>query len=295
MRTIQSLTLSICTLTIGCAGTGETIDFHTRSRQLTAEGRVEVLEETVSWPTAETAIVICDMWDDHWCAGAAQRVGELAGPLNAMLESARERGIFIIHAPSSVVDFYEGSPQRERAREAAFAPTPAPLSEAERWGTTLCWPDPDREPGMPIDDSDMGCDCSDKCEIRDAWSRQIATIRVHADDAVTDDGQETQNLLAERGIDKVILVGVHLNMCVLGRPFGIRQMVNMEKKVLVMRDMTDTMYDHRMRPFVDHFTGTDLVVAHVEQHWCPSVSSTDLTGEPAFRFAEDGRQTSPEE
>ena len=134
MRTIQSLTLSICTLMIGCAGTGETIDFHTRSRQLTAEGCVEVLEETVSWPTAETAIVICDMWDDHWCAGAARRVGELAGPLNAMLESARERGIFIIHAPSSVVDFYEGSPQRERAREAAFAPTPAPLSEAERWG-----------------------------------------------------------------------------------------------------------------------------------------------------------------
>lgn len=290
MQTIQALILSICALTIACAGTGEMIEFHTRSRQLTAEGGARVIEETVRWPADETAIVICDMWDDHWCQGAAQRVGELAGPLNAMLEVARERGIFIIHAPSSVVDFYEGSPQRERARAAAFAPTPAPLSEAERWGTCWCWPDADREPGMPVDDSDMGCDCEDKCEIRDAWTRQIATIRIHESDAVTDDGQETQNLLAERGIDKVILVGVHLNMCVLGRPFGIRQMVNMDKQVLLVRDMTDTMYDHRMRPFVDHFTGTDLVVAHVEQHWCPSVLSTDLTGGEAFRFAADLRQ-----
>jgi len=292
MQTIQALILSTCALTIGCAGTGETIEFHTRSRQLTAEGAALVIEETVRWPADETAIVICDMWDDHWCQGAAQRVGELAGPLNAMLEAARERGIFIIHAPSSVVDFYEGSPQRERARAAAFVPTPAPLSEAERWGTTWCWPDPGREPGMPVDDSDMGCDCEVECEIRDAWSRQIATIRIKKSDAITDDGQETQNLLAERGIDKVILVGVHLNMCVLGRPFGIRQMVNMDKNVLLMRDMTDTMYDHRMRPFVDHFTGTDLVVAHVEQHWCPSVLSTDLTGGGAFRFAEDERQAS---
>ena len=29
----------------------------------------------------------------------------------------------------------------------------------------------------------------------------------------------------------------------------------------LIRDMTDTMYDHRMKPRVDHFTGTDLVVA----------------------------------
>jgi nicotinamidase-related amidase len=294
MRTIQALILSTCALAVGCAGTGETIDFHTRSRQSIADGRIEVHEETVHWRTGETAIVICDMWDDHWCGGAARRVGELAGPLNAMLESARERGIFIIHAPSSVVAFYEGSPQRERAQAAAFAPTPAPLSNAERWGTTWCWPEPDREPGMPVDDSDMGCDCDDKCEIRDAWTRQIATIRIDESDAVTDDGQETQNLLTERGIDNVILVGVHLNMCVLGRPFGIRQMVNMDKNVLLMRDMTDTMYDHRMRPFVDHFAGTDLVVAHVEQHWCASVSSTDLTGKPAFRFAEDRREDSEE-
>ena len=32
-------------------------------------------------------------------------------------------------------------------------------------------------------------------------------------------------------------------MCVLGRPFGIRQMVHLGKNVALMRDMTDTMYN----------------------------------------------------
>ena len=53
-------------------------------------------------------------------------------------------------------------------------------------------------------------------------------------------------------------------MCVLGRPFGIRQMTDLGKNVALMRDMTDTMYNPEKRPMVDHFAGTDLVVEHVE-------------------------------
>ncbi len=100
---------------------------------------------------------------------------------------------------------------------------------------------------------------------------------------------QTYNLLAERGIDNVILVGVHLNMCVLGRPFGIRQMVSVGKNVVLMRDMTDTMYDHRQKPHVSHFAGTNLVVDHVERYWCPSITSVDLVGGTPFRFAEHVR------
>jgi nicotinamidase-related amidase len=91
-------------------------------------------------------------------------------------------------------------------------------------------------------------------------------------------------LLQARGIDNVILCGVHLNMCVLGRPFGIRQMVRLGKNVVLMRDMTDTMYNPEKPPKVSHFAGTDLVVEHVEKYWCPSITSTDLTGKPAFKF-----------
>src|SRR5262249_13642986 len=152
-------------------------------------------------------------------------------------------------------------PQRKRAREAPFAPTPVPLSAAPRWGTAWCWPDAKREGVLPIDDSDMGCDCAVKCTIRDAWTRQTPAIEIADADAITDDGQEVWNLFAQRGIDNVVLCGVHLNMCVLGRPFAIRQMVRLGKTVALMRDLTDTMYNPERPPGVSHFEGTDLVVA----------------------------------
>jgi hypothetical protein len=128
-----------------------------------------------------------------------------------------------------------------------------------------------------------------KCKIREAWTRQISSIELADGDALTDHGQETYNLLAERGIDQVILMGVHLNMCVLGRPFGIRQMVKMGKQVALARDLTDTMYNHAMKPGVNHFAGTDLVIEHIEKYWCPSFTSADLTSGKPFRFREDQR------
>ena len=266
------------------------LQLHLRSRTATAQGEARVVEKTIPWEPKRTAFIICDMWDDHWCKSAARRVVEMAGPLNDVVKQARARGVFIIHAPSSVTGFYKDTPQRRRAQAAPFVRTPVPIATAERWGTAWSWTDPKHEQVLPIDDSDMGCSCTGaKCPIREAWTRQIATIELAPEDALTDNGQETWNLLAERGITNVILCGVHLNMCVLGRPFAIRQQVYLGKNVALMRDMTDTMYNPERPPGVDHFTGTDLVVAHVERDWCPSFTSSDITGQPAFRFKEDKR------
>jgi len=265
------------------------LDLTLRSRS--KEAPQKVVEAKIEWELGKTALIICDMWDDHWCESAARRVGELAGPMNKMVKAAREKGVFIIHAPSSVVSFYDETPQRKLAKAAPFAKTPFSLSAKERWGTNWCWPDPKFEGVLPIDDSDMGCSChGEKCEIQEAWTRQIKIIEIMKGDAITDNGQETWNLLTERKIENVILCGVHLNMCVLGRPFGIRQMVKLGKNVALMRDMTDTMYNPERPPGVDHFTGTDLVVQHIEQHWCPSLTSGDLVGGEAFKFKEDKRK-----
>jgi nicotinamidase-related amidase len=252
---------------------------------------VAATEHKVEWNPKKTAIIVCDMWDRHWCRSAEARVGELARPMNEMLKIARNRGVFIIHAPSTCTDFYKDTPQRKRAQAAPHTKTPIPLATTQRWGTAWNWPDGKREGVLPIDDSDMGCDCKVKCEIRSPWTRQIATIDIADDDAISDDGQETWNLLAQRKIENVILCGVHLNMCVLGRPFAIRQLVKLGKNVALIRDMTDTMYNPDHPPGVSHFEGTDRVVEHVERYWCPSFLSTDITGKPAFRFQADPRRT----
>jgi nicotinamidase-related amidase len=254
-----------------------------------ADGKVAVVEKPASWALEKTAVIVCDMWDQHWCKSAARRVSEMAGPLDAVLKKARDRGAFIIHAPSTTTDFYKGSPQRLRAQNAPYSRPPITLATSPRWGTAWCWPVGEREGVLPIDDSDMGCDCKIKCEIASPWTRQAAAIEIAEADAITDDGQETWNLLADRGIDNVILCGVHLNMCVLGRPFAIRQMTALGKNVALMRDMTDTMYNPERPPGVSHFAGTELVVEHVELYWCPSFTSTDITGAPSFRFKDDPR------
>ncbi len=66
-------------------------------------------------------------------------------------------------------------------------------------------------------------------------------------------------------------------MCVLGRPFGIRQLRKLGMNVVLVRDLTDAMYNPRRAPYVSHARGTELVVEHIEKHWCPSIVSDDLT------------------
>jgi nicotinamidase-related amidase len=272
--------LSLLSLNSQAAENMLTLNLRTRGKSPDAKPA----EKRVEWDVRKTALVICDMWDDHWCKSASRRVAEMAGPLNETVKAARARGVFIVHSPSTCVDFYKDTPQRKRAQSAPFKPTPVPVAQTPRWGTTWCWTDSNHEGVLPIDDSDMGCDCAEKCTIREAWKRQIATIEIMEQDAITDNAQEIWNLFSARGIENVILCGVHLNMCVLGRPFGIRQMTYFGKNVALMRDLTDTMYNPDRPPGVSHFGGTDLVVEHVEKFWCPTFTSHDITGSSPFLF-----------
>ena len=140
------MTHSNCRLTVlmaaistlaGCSNTDEstprtnTLSLDARVRRIETSPEATVVAEdkkSLRWDLAKTAIIICDMWDDHWCDGAARRVAEMAGPMNDVVQKAREHGILIIHAPSSTVEFYEGTVQRKRAQDAPFAATPVPLS-----------------------------------------------------------------------------------------------------------------------------------------------------------------------
>ena len=153
-----------------------TLELNLRSRSAATRGS-GVVESKARWDAKKTALIICDMWDDHWCKSAARRVGEMAGPLNAVVKVARERGVFVIHSPTTCTAYYAGTAQRKRAQAAKFSPTPVALATAERWGTAWCWTDPKHEAVLPIDDSDMGCDCQpSKCTIREAWTDRKSVV-----------------------------------------------------------------------------------------------------------------------
>lgn len=209
---------------------------------------------------ARTALIICDMWDKHWCRGATSRVDALAPKLARVAAGARQRGVLIIHAPSETMPFYQDAPQRKAI--AAFplvSPPPA-----------LDLPDPP----LPIDDTGGGCDTNDS--FYKAWTREHPAIPIAPGDLVSDKGPEIYSALKARGIQHLLISGVHTNMCVLNRTFAIKQMTKWGVRCILLRDLTDSMYNPKDRPRVSHDAGTQLVIEHIEKHWCPSLLSSEL-------------------
>jgi len=246
-------------------------------------GRFRLVIDAVDWDPHQTALVICDMWDRHTCKSAERRVAEMAPRVNELASALRDRGVLIFHCPSDTMEFYKDAPGRKLAQSAPKVETKVPL---ERW----CSLKSDREPPLPIDDSDGGCaEGPPPAKAPYPWTREIETIRIKDGDAITDSA-DAFYLMKQRGITNVIVTGVHENMCVLGRPFSIRQMVLQGQNVLLVRDLTDTMYNPKMPPHVDHFTGTDLVSEHIEKYWCPTITSDQVLGGKPFRFADDRRK-----
>jgi len=235
-----------------------------RTRVETAPGsdvwRDAVVPEEIA--AAGTAVLLCDVWDDHWCQSAARRCDTLAKKMVPVVDAARAKGAQIIHAPSECMAFYEDTPQRRRMREAPFVEPPEVALPPE--------------PPLPIDDADGGCDDLPPCPVRRAWTRQHPAIPIADEDGISDSGAEVYNHLRQQGIGTLLILGVHTNMCILKRTFGIRQMLRWGVRCVLVRDLTDTMYNPRRLPFVPHDEGTERVIEHIEKYLCPSVPSADL-------------------
>jgi nicotinamidase-related amidase len=243
-----------------------------RGDQAPASGKARVSERMLRWEAAQTAIIICDMWDTHTCGLSAQRVAVMAPRMNQVISAARSLGVMIIHAPSDTMKFYEGTPWRQRMQRAPLASSATPI-------LARCPREPAESRNFPIDDTQGGCDdpITKKWTGPYPWTRQHPAIDIVGFDGITDNGQEIYNFCKHEGITNIALMGVHTNICILNRSFGIRQMTRLGFQVVLARDLTDAMYDPRQRPFVSHARGTELVVEHIEANWCPSILSEDLT------------------
>lgn len=209
----------------------------------------------------ETAIVVCDMWDRHWCTDATQRVGQIAHKMEPVLQTARSAGILIVHAPSETMDFYKEYPQREVMLTTPHVAPPPGL------GLT--------SPALPIDDSDRGCQTPGDWEHK-AWTCENPILSIQPNDVISDDGEEIYSLIHKRGIKNLFIMGVHANMCILNRNFALKQMTNWGISCVLVRDLTDSMYNPKSRPYVSHDEGTELVIGYIEKYWCPTTVSEDI-------------------
>jgi nicotinamidase-related amidase len=238
------------------------LSLRTRVEAFKGSGEWDEVSLQKEFDSQQIALLLCDMWNIHWCKSATRRCEEIVRQMIPVLKAAHARGVQIIHAPSDCMEFYKDMPQRQRIQEIVPVEPPPNREIAE--------------PPLPVDASDNGCDDIPQCPVNHPWTRQHPSLPIREEDVISDKGVEVYSLLQQRGIKTLLIMGVHTNMCVLGRSFAIRQMTRWGVPCILVRDLTDTMYNPRMSPYVDHAQGTELVVEHIEKYWCPTLLSADF-------------------
>jgi nicotinamidase-related amidase len=239
-----------------------TLNLRVRAPQGAGSGPPAAVERTAVFDPPAMALLLCDMWDDHWCRSAARRYDALARRMDRVVRAARARGVQIVHAPSDCMDCYAATPQRRRMLE--IAPVAPPRAQ------------PLGAPPLPIDDSDGGCDDGESGPERRVWTCQHTAISIEEPDVISDDGLEIYSLLRQSAITTLLIAGVATNRCVLSRSFGIRQMVRWGVPCILVRDLTDALYNPARFPHVSQPEGTERVIRHIEQYYCPTIESLDL-------------------
>jgi trehalose utilization protein len=208
---------------------------------------------------AHVGIVVVDMWNYHWCKTAAMRVAALVPRMNLALDAARKLGMTVMLCPSDVVDNYAGWRQREIIFALPKHPVPA-LARID------CPPAPD--PG--------GCACGRKrCVVNYGWDAMNPNLGIADTDLMPDTLQDVYSICKERGLTHLIYMGVHTQVCLLGKPMGLRNLKAAGLRCILARDLTDA------HPGYDPATGltpesnTATVVQHFERYLAPSINLGD--------------------
>lgn len=64
-------------------------------------------------------------------------------------------------------------------------------------------------------------------------------------DGLSDNPREIFGFMAAEGIKNIVVAGVHVDECILKRPYGARGLRRAGFNVVLARDFTDALYDPR--------------------------------------------------
>ena len=218
-----------------------------------------VREEVERVDPARVGVIAVDVWNFHWCKTATMRVDAIVPRLDAALEAARSMGMTVMLCPSDVVENYAGYPQREAVFGIPRVPLPALLD-------VQCPPVPDAG----------GCACGkERCAVNYGWDGMHPALRIGASDLMPDTQAEVYAICRQRGLTHLLYVGFHTQVCLLGKPMGLKAMKAAGVKCVLARDMTDAHpgYDPA-RGFTPDLN-TRQVVEHFEKHLAPTIHLAD--------------------
>jgi hypothetical protein len=223
------------------------------ARRDVASGETKV--ERAVLDASKVGVVVVDVWNWHWCKTATARVGALVPRMNRALEGARELGMTVMLCPTDVVENYVGWPQREVVLAMAKVEVPS-LTRID----------------CPAPPDGGGCACGkERCVVNYGWSGMHPDLRIEARDLMPDSLAEVYSICKERGLTHLIYMGVHTQVCLLGKPMGLRNLKAAGMDCILARDLTDAHpgYDPARGFTPDKHTAE--VVAHFERYLAPSI------------------------
>ncbi|MDB6039105.1 MAG: hypothetical protein JWM99_2946, partial [Verrucomicrobiales bacterium] len=204
-------------------------------------------------------VIAVDVWNFHWCKTATMRVDAIVPRMNKALDAARALGMKVMLCPSDVVDNYVGYPQREAIFALPKIPVPSVVN-------VTC-------PAVP---DAGGCACGrERCAVNYGWDGMHPSLHIGDDDLMPDTQAEVYAVCQKYGLTDLIYVGFHTQVCLLGKPMGLKAMKSAGLRCMLARDMTDAHpgYDPS-RNFTPDLN-TEQVVAHFEKYLAPTISFQD--------------------
>lgn len=225
-----------------------------------ATGEARVTVERVD--PRRVGVIAVDVWNHHWCKTATMRVDALVPRIHQALEGARALGMTVMLCPSDVVENYAGFRQRERVLAMPLGPVPKVVDAS-------CPPVPDAG----------GCACGrERCGGNYGWDGMHPGLRIGEDDLMPDTQAEVYAVCKARGLTHLVYVGFHTQVCLLGKPMGLRAMKTAGFRCVLARDMTDAHpgYDPSRGFTPDLNTGQ--VVEHFERHLSPTIHLAEELG-----------------
>lgn len=222
-----------------------------------ATGKIVLATEQVD--PKRVGVIAVDVWNFHWCKTATMRVDAIVTRLNKALDAARALGMTVMLCPSDVVDNYVGYPQREAILALPKVSVPTVMN-------VTCPPVPDAG----------GCACGrERCAVNYGWDGMHPALRIAEADLMPDTQAEVYAICRQRGLTHLIYVGFHTQVCLLGKPMGLKAMKSAGLQCVLARDMTDAHpgYDPS-RNFTPDLN-TQQVVEHFEKYLAPTISFQD--------------------
>lgn len=206
----------------------------------------------------KTAVFLIDAWHYHWCRTWRNRAGSLVPRINQSLDGARKLGMTLVFSPTNAMRDLNESPQRKNTltlREWSLpklADLPDPYPSSIRWG--MC-----------------ECGLGDDCHYTNNVNNQHPDIRMTSADYIALTQQEAYNVLKKHNIQHIIYTGFATNMCMWGKPTGMKFMRQFGFDCMVARDVTEAITRYAEESF-NPTRGTLEVIEVIERDLGPTLS-----------------------